>query len=357
VWNESRHHIEYYSIDCVGNKEDTHNQTFYVDNLDPIVKITNPVGVDERGEYDGFYYRPGYVFDPQFGTGLNYTERTGDEICYYTWSFRIPGNDTWITIEEGCGDGQQVKWDTYNWRDILEPYICCDEPRPVLVKLKIWDEHCRNDTHIVQIYFCREINPKPCVQDIDIMDGWNLISIAVGLDSLGTTYNASILAAEINSQAGENIVKYVVWYEKATNQFHEYVVDSDVGFDFSINKGQGYYVYAITGGFDSEFIIVGDCAECETVDLGICWNLVGWNSMYSLSVDDFAMRINQLGYEQYGIQGDYVQAIVKHVGGGNYQAWYPWDTTVWDLETDNAYWIFVSMPIDGVFFDFEPVDC
>jgi len=342
VFNESLHIIEYYSVDCVGNVEQTHSQTFYVDNEDPIPEITNPVGITEEVEYDGFYYRPGYVFDPVLGSGLNYTESTGDEICYYQWSFSVPGNSTWIMIEEGCGDGKQVKWDTGLWADILEPWICSDEPNPILVKLKIWDEHCRNETSTIKIYFCREENPKPCTQIITIGQGWNLISIAVELDSLGGTYTASILAAEINSQAGENIVKYIVRWNAGTGKFNEYVVDNAIGYDFPIEKGEGYYVYSLSP-FEVDFTIVGDCAECEYINLEICWNLVGWDSMDWMWVGDFVDLVN-------GIAGaDVVQAVVRHVADDQYEAWYPGDDDyMFRMTTNNAYWVFVAQPVSNI---------
>jgi len=36
VNEECKHYIEYYSTDSIGNKEQTHNQTFYVDAISPI---------------------------------------------------------------------------------------------------------------------------------------------------------------------------------------------------------------------------------------------------------------------------------------------------------------------------------
>ena len=124
-------------------------------------------------------------------------------------------------------------------------------------------------------------NPDPCVLIIRINEGWNLISIGVGLDELGSDYTASELAASINDQAGEDIIKYVVMWEgsgQGAGKFTEYVVSSKVGYDFPIEKGEGYYLYSISE-WDMEFVIVGDCPDSKTFDLIVCWNFMGCESM------------------------------------------------------------------------------
>ena len=339
------HIIEYWAVDALDNEEEHRTIRFAVSNLAPDPFVTYPIA--------GYYFRPGYIMDLEF----ELVPHPGEEIDTYQFWISINGAEP-IEVDD--------PWDTTN---IPDPLCYLDETT-VLVRVEVTNTHCRSGwSEWVEIYFCKRDNPKPCSQDIMIGDGWNLISIAVDLDSLleggqpadGTdvtstfTYSASNLAAEINSQAFFDIVKYVVWYEKDTNQFHEYVVDNDVGYDFPIVRGEGYYVYAITFGDEIPFIIVGDCAQCQTVDLEVCWNLVGWNSMTSLDVWDFAERINELAAIQYQDEDiDVVQAIVKHNGGDSYTAWYPWDTDTWDMEVDHAYWIFVSLPVSGVYFDNQP---
>jgi hypothetical protein len=338
-FNESYHVLEYYAIDCVGNMERMTIQPFYVDNAVPDPEITEPVGLPHNSPDDLWYYRPGHDIN------MNYTESTLDEICAYEWWFSIDGVK-WILIEREKGDGKNVIWETGKFKEILEPAFCSNGSRDVWVKLKIWDEHCRNNTDITLVRFCRELNPRPCVQEILIQRGWNLISIAVDLDSLGNDYTASILAAEINSQAGENIVKYIVRWNKTTHKFNEYVVDSDIGWDFPINKGEGYYVYSLSP-FDVVFTIVGDCPACEYIDLEVCWNLIGWDSIYEgMTAREFAALINDAaGF-------DVVQAIVKHdpTEDPEYIAWYPGDEWVnnFKLELNHAYWVFVSVPVNNV---------
>ena len=182
-------------------------------------------------------------------------------------------------------------------------------------------------------------NPDPCVLIIRINEGWNLISIGVGLDELGNDYTASELAASINDQAGEDIIKYVVMWEGSglgAGKFTEYVVTSQVGIDFPIEKGEGYYVYSISP-WDMEFVIVGDCPKDETFDLIECWNLVGYESMTPTPVGEWATLIEDfLGGQPF------IQAIVKYDKDlDDYVAWYPGDPdNLFMVVPGEAYWIF-----------------
>jgi hypothetical protein len=184
-------------------------------------------------------------------------------------------------------------------------------------------------------------HPGPCDLTISLVRGWNLVSITVDLDSLGGDYTASVFAAEMNSQAGEDIVKYIVRWDNSTAEFEEYVVDSAIGTDFPIEYGEAYYLYSLSP-FDTIFHVVGDCPVYETIDLVECWNLIGWKSMESMNVGDWAAMIDH----SYGFP--VVQAIVKYNedydGSGNeYIAWYPgMKVDLFELIPGEAYWIFVS---------------
>jgi len=199
---------------------------------------------------------------------------------------------------------------------------------------------------------CDPTPPEPCTQTISISIDWNLISIAVGLDSLGTDYTASAFAGEINEQAEEDIIKYVVRYDNeilGSGFFEEYVVDSGIGTDFPINEGEGYYLYSISS-FEMEFMIVGDCPEDETFDLIECWNLVGYRSMTEMDVGLWADMIDEYAGEPI------VQAIVRYYKGTDplpdddyYDAWYPGDPdTEFQVKPGEAYWIFSATDITGV---------
>jgi len=202
------------------------------------------------------------------------------------------------------------------------------------------------------ICFCIEANPEPCVPIINIGKGWNLVSIGVELDELGGTYTASTFAAEINEQAGEDIIKYVVRWDAlglGSGLFEEYVVDSGIGTDFSINVGEGYYLFSISQ-FEVKFYIVGDCPEDETLDLIECWNLVGYKSLTKMDVGIWADMIDDYAGEPI------VQAIVKYDKGpdplpddDDYNAWYPgMDDDWYQVKPGEAYWIFSATDITGV---------
>ena len=190
-------------------------------------------------------------------------------------------------------------------------------------------------------------HPSPCDLTIILRVGWNLISITVGLDDLNGAYTASIFAAEINSQAGENIIKYIVAYDNSTGVFEEYVVDSDIGNDFSMEYGRAYYVYS-TSPFQTVFHVVGDCPVYETFDLTECWNLIGWMSMQTMNVGDFADIID------HHVGWYVVQAIVKYNddyedGENEYIAWYPgMPVDEFQMTPGEAYWVFSATVLTEV---------
>ncbi len=184
-------------------------------------------------------------------------------------------------------------------------------------------------------------HPAPCDLSISLNIGWNLISITVELDDLGGAYTASIFASEMNNQAGEDIVKYIVRWDSVSGFFEEFVVATGVGVDFPIEYGRAYYIFS-TSPFDSIFHIVGDCPVYETIDLNECWNLIGWKSMVFMDVGDFAEMIDHhAGWFA-------IQAIVKFddtggLGDNEYIAWYPgMDDDLFQLQPGEAYWVFVA---------------
>jgi hypothetical protein len=331
---ESEHIIEWYAFDLLCNQQETQSFTFQIDDEDPIPAILNP--------HPGWYYRPGHIID------LLFEDITGDDIIAFQWEYSFDGVE-WFLIWEGEGSVETpVEWDTTS---IPDP-MCEEGPRMVYVRLTAYDEHCRWGIDEEIIWFCKAENPHPCVQTITISEGWNLISFAVEMDSFDEDapegYTASILANEINSQAGDAIVKYIVRWD-GVDQFNEYVVDSAIGWDFPIVQGEGYYVFSVSP-FDVDFVIVGDCAECEYFYLEVCWNLIGWNSWETMWVHEFVELINDAaGFEV-------VQAVVRHVYDDEYEAWYSGDDDfLFKMKPDNAYWVFVSMPVGPIWFDDEGI--
>jgi hypothetical protein len=190
-------------------------------------------------------------------------------------------------------------------------------------------------------------HPSPCDLSIILTAGWNLISIMVELDDLGGAYTASIFASEMNSQAGEDIIKYVVAYDNATGLFEEFVVDSGIGNDFPMEYGRAYYVYS-TSPFQTVFHVVGDCPVYETFDLNECWNLIGWMSMQTMDVGEFADMVDH--HAGWFV----VQAIVKYddsysYGEDEYIAWYPgMPDDLFQLMPGEAYWIFSATEMTEV---------
>ena len=220
-----------------------------------------------------------------------------------------------------------------------------------LVEITIQSDCDVTFTGFLQACVCEvDDNPEPCELKIHLGYGWNLISVGVGLDELGKTYTASTFADEINKQAGQNIIKYVVRYEKQgplSGEFQEYVVKSDIGTDFPINEGEGYYLFS-TAYYDFEFVIVGDCPDDETFDLTECWNLVGYRSTKTVAASVWAYDMDQ--YATVPI----IQAIVKYDKDKepeeDYAPWYPGSpgTDDFDVGPGGAYWIFSATDITGV---------
>jgi hypothetical protein len=328
---ESEHIVEWRAVDRVCNAQEVQSFTFQIDNADPIPDILNP--------HPDWYYRPGHIID------LMFADLTGDDIIAFQWFWSYDGV-TWNLIWEGEGSVEkEVTWDTV----VIDDPKCEEGPRKVYVMLKVYDEHCRWGEVIEEIWFCKAENPHPCVQTITIGEGWNLISFAVEMDSFSEIapegYTASILAAEINSQAGDAIVKYIVRWDADAGEFNEYVVDSGIGWDFPINQGEGYYVFSVSP-FEVDFVIVGDCAECEYFYLDVCWNLIGWNSWESMWVGEFEDLINAAA------GADVVQAIVRHDYDDVYEPYYPGgDEFMFKMSADHAYWVFVSQPVGPIWFD------
>jgi len=189
--------------------------------------------------------------------------------------------------------------------------------------------------------------PNPCDLMISLDEGWNLVSINVALDSLGGDYTASKFAAEMNSQAGEDIVKYIVAWDENAGRFLEFVVSTGIGTDFPIEYGRAYYIHSDST-FPLIFYVVGDCPIYETVDLKECWNLIGWLSRDTLNVGDFADIINHTA------NWPTTQAIVKYndaydQGENEYIAWYPgMDDDEFQLVPGEAYWVFVAYDVSEV---------
>ena len=190
-------------------------------------------------------------------------------------------------------------------------------------------------------------HPGPCDLTIILTSGWNLISITVELDDLDGAYTASIFASEMNGQAGEEIIKYVVAFNSSTGLFEEYVVDSGIGNDFPMEYGRAYYVYS-TSPFTTAFHVVGDCPVYESFDLVECWNLIGWLSMELVDVGTFAETIDH--FAGHGV----TQAIVRYDDSyGNeenrYIAWYPgMEEDLFQMTPGEAYWIFSATELSEI---------
>ena len=183
-----------------------------------------------------------------------------------------------------------------------------------------------------------EMHPKPCEQNLQLYKGWNLISFFVDVDEFGDEYTASVLAAEINQHNGLPIVSYLVKWDPIQGKFVEYVVATEVGENFAIIQGEGYYLY-VSSPFPEEFSIVGDCSNCDTLQFNDCWNLLGWLSPNIVPVDDFVRMVNELA------GGDVIQAVaaLNNDGhSGKYINWYPGDPAQFPLEPGKAYWFFSS---------------
>jgi hypothetical protein len=300
-------------------------QYHLVDSIPPEPVLENP--------FCGWYYRPGYTIT------MDSSETTGDGIVSVVYEYSLDG-ENWTVIVDADPVTDGVQWDTSN----IPAYPCADLPLPVEVRVIMVDDNCNEGTsEPCTIYFCEEYNPYPCDQTLTINPGWSFVSIAVDLDPLGGAYTASVLASEINGQAGGDIVKYVVMWDG--DSFVEYVVDAGVGSDFAIEKGVGYYLYSVSP-FPVEFVIVGDCPCGETFDLEVCWTLIGWDSMNSEAVGAFAQRIDEF----YGMPITLAVTTYDEVSG-TYLAWYPSDgygSTLFTLEPGKAYWVFVQQAVTGV---------
>ncbi len=77
--------------------------------------------------------------------------------------------------------------------------------------------------------------------EVSLVDGWNLIALPV---EPATSYTASSMAAEINSQGGH--VTQVFWWNATAGSWDFYLVDIQYGTDFNIEVGYGYLLQNTT---------------------------------------------------------------------------------------------------------------
>jgi len=77
--------------------------------------------------------------------------------------------------------------------------------------------------------------------EVSLVNGWNLIALPV---EPATSYTASTMAAEINSQNG-NVIQ-VFWWNAAAGSWDFYLADMGFGTDFNIELGEGYLLKSTT---------------------------------------------------------------------------------------------------------------
>jgi hypothetical protein len=77
--------------------------------------------------------------------------------------------------------------------------------------------------------------------EVPLVDGWNLIALPV---EPATSYTASTMAAEINSQDGN--VTQVFWWNAAAGSWDFYLVSMEYGTDFNVELGEGYLLRSTT---------------------------------------------------------------------------------------------------------------
>ena len=302
------HYIEYYAVDALGNTETLHNRTFHVDNEGPEPTLVIPA--------DGSHYMQSSMIN------MNHSEATGDvivETIYEYWN-----GSAWVAIADTQPGVPGVQWDTSNL-----------PVRDTSVRVRVRDDACRWGTSAANNI---TIDSDPIGrQTITLGSGWNLISTAVGLDSLGGDYTASVLASEINHQVGADIIQYVVKYNATTGEFNEYVVYSDIGWDFTIEQGEAYYLFSSSVFGGEEFTIVGDIPRDKTVDLDIGWNLIGWWSLETQPDVDFAAAIDAVA------GAPTTDAIVWYDNSiGTYVTWTCGDVTRFTMQEDYGYWVHVT---------------
>ena len=289
-----------------------------------IWRDVNENGIIDIGDHKNDYYNSGDLnFDLKFENYASVTIPVGQEIPMLS----LQSEELKVTVTIG------------DWNEVPEGQY--------LIKIAV-DASCNPCEYwdILKLCVCNpEDNPEPCVNIIYISEGWNLVSVGVEMDELGFTYKASHFAAEINGQAGEDIIKYVVrWHGNGyqPGEYEEYVVDSGIGVNFPIDEGEGYYLYS-TSPFEVEFFIVGDCPKDKTFDLLECWNLIGYRSMTPVNVEVWAAQI-----EAHFGGMPFIQAIVRYdkdlnspVPNPYYDAWYPGNPDgQFQVKQGEAYWIF-----------------
>jgi len=126
------HYIEYYAADCLGNTEELHNQTFYVDNTGPTV--AKDIGEPQHNNANGNFIR---IFTPIW---LNATDPSPCASGATKVVYKINGGDEVVTM------GDTVKFNfTENCTHILE----------------FWAEDCLGNegSHTVQTHYVDEEAP------------------------------------------------------------------------------------------------------------------------------------------------------------------------------------------------------
>jgi len=121
--------------------------------------------------------------------------------------------------------------------------------------------------------------------DIDLVVGWNLVTVPVAND-----FNASSLGQAIT---GCEIVAY---WNASAGMFQSYVVGVTPGDGFAIEDGVGYFVYVNTSG---TFSVTGLPISSVSVDLYAGWNTIGWYDAAATSASSLAPAVPHCSIAAY----------------------------------------------------------
>lgn len=332
------HYIEFYNIDAVGNKEETQNNTHWVDDTGPISYNIEPGCEAIYPEYcdDGWDAQVIFKFSAEdigpCAVGIV------TEFELKLWKVNCTGAimeewDIVLELEATYDPSSGMYVGTYSWPEqlYLGAYWWKVRSYDILGNLGDWSEETK--------FVVQASDPPPLAEFyLKLYNGWNYISIPV----LNSHLTAKGLSALINDQVPGSclyIIEYTLDWTPESGYYREYVVgfsaDSE---DFPIMPDVGYIVFMdVFWALEPiEVLIIGDephepCSEWVYIQQG--WNYVGWTYVNEhIFVDDNVPKASDVVKE---INYQYASNFFELLGNvweddGDWLGW--WTPYISDLD-------------------------
>jgi hypothetical protein len=157
--------------------------------------------------------------------------------------------------------------------------------------------------------------------ELDLYEGWNLISIYVNTGDVGLS---SILESQI---AG---LYTAVWIYDNAEGWKRHIRGGIIEFD-TMEAGKGYWINMVD---NAPLTISGELVADPTIQLDTGWNLVGHNYSYPLTLDQVTFSIDYTSIWTYDSD---TKTWLRHIAGAPDSL-----NTLTELQPKKGYWICVE---------------